>query len=652
MSPSSSPSDSLPFLVSGYETPPPEPLSLRAGPLTLTYDQGDLRYVRLGDRLLLLRLYAAVRDRNWSTISATLTVLEQTLAPDSFRIVYEATHRHNEIDFVWRGTLTGSPDGTLTFALDGEAHTTFERNRIGFCLLHPAETAGTLCTVAHQDGSTSEARFPEFVVPEQPVLPFAEMRALTMRFEDGLRVRLTMEGDIFEMEDQRNWTDASYKTFCTPLRLPFPVTIPAGTRIQQKITLQLESLPASEPVSASHFARHADETVLHLTSASAGVLPPIGLGLPVTAHELTPLQVERLKALALAHLRLELRLTDEAWKHTFAEGVRHARLLDVPLEMALLLPTGKQASSAFEELTALLEREKPAIARWLLLPAGERVNVAPDYEGLLRAAAPLRTALHDVTVPFVLGTSSDFPFISRFPPPASACDAFTFAINPQVHAFDNASLMETLAAQAIVMQSARRLADGLPVVVSPVTLRPRFNPYATAPLPWSPPPADPRQKTLFGAAWTLGSLKYLAESGAAAITYFETVGEGGVLDGESVFPLYHVLADGNAFRGSDVIPIGSSSPLTAIGVALQSDLHWRLLLANLTPKEQRITLNGLPETLRSVRLKSLDASSAISALHGPETYRTEIETRTIQAGTLSLTLVPHATLCLDGDERT
>ena len=39
-------------------------------------------------------------------------------------------------------------------------------------------------------------------------------------------------GDVFEMEDQRNWTDASFKTYCTPLRQPFPATRPLQSRLK------------------------------------------------------------------------------------------------------------------------------------------------------------------------------------------------------------------------------------------------------------------------------------------------------------------------------------------------------------------------------------------------------------------------------------
>src|SRR5680860_1556216 len=56
----------------------------------------------------------------------------------------------------------------------------------------------------------------------------------------GCRAKLSFEGDIFETEDQRNWTDASFKTYSTPLSNPFPVLIKAGDLVTQKITFQAE----------------------------------------------------------------------------------------------------------------------------------------------------------------------------------------------------------------------------------------------------------------------------------------------------------------------------------------------------------------------------------------------------------------------------
>ena len=59
------------------------------------------------------------------------------------------------------------------------------------------------------------------------------------RWPSGIELKLLFEGDLFEMEDQRNWTDASFKTYCTPqsarlsVRRPWPVE-----RFSQKVTIR------------------------------------------------------------------------------------------------------------------------------------------------------------------------------------------------------------------------------------------------------------------------------------------------------------------------------------------------------------------------------------------------------------------------------
>ena len=59
-----------------------------------------------------------------------------------------------------------------------------------------------------------------------------DIRALTHEPLPGVRVACRMEGDAFEMEDQRNWLDASYKTYVRPLALPWPYTIGKGEQLE------------------------------------------------------------------------------------------------------------------------------------------------------------------------------------------------------------------------------------------------------------------------------------------------------------------------------------------------------------------------------------------------------------------------------------
>ena len=60
-------------LYYGKDEPLPEQKALRAGPLSLVYEAGDLRYVKLGDREIVRRIYVAVRDHNWGTVPAVLS---------------------------------------------------------------------------------------------------------------------------------------------------------------------------------------------------------------------------------------------------------------------------------------------------------------------------------------------------------------------------------------------------------------------------------------------------------------------------------------------------------------------------------------------------------------------------------------------------
>jgi D-apionolactonase len=626
-----------------------ERIPLRAGPWSLLYENGDLRNLRLAGRLAVLRVYAAVRDEDWGTVPAALRVHEREIRSDGFCIRYEAEHRQGSIHFVWQGLLTGDANGVITFSLDGEAKTTFRRNRIGFCLLHPAACAGDHCTIKHTEGTVSETRLPECIAPEQPVPPFAEMRGLTQEIGDGWQVGFQFAGDTFEMEDQRNWTDASYKTFCTPLHLPHPVTVAAGTRIQQQVTIRAERCREDAPRLVSIFPTADPSVPVMLTRVGESLpLPAWGLGVPYHRAALTEEQRELLRPLRLSHLRAELRLTEQesGWEEMLFRAATDARSLDIPLEITLLLPSEDESirRDILHRLRTRLDAWRPAVVRWLALPGRENLRTPPPYPALL---ADARACLADYApgAPFAAGTSHDFIFANRFRPPAATGDALTFALNPQTHAFDDASLIETLSTQATVVRSARCIAAGRPIVVSPVTLRPRGNPYAAEPVPWTPPPADPRQRTLFGAAWTLGSLKYLAESGAASLTYYETTGPGGVLDERGVFPLYFVLALIGEFAGGSIVPGRSSDPLAAEVLFLTQGKRRRTLVANLSDTVQTVTVGGQDAW---TRIRHLDEAGSPTICREPSALLADGgETIGAENGTLSLSLSPYAVAVLD-----
>ena len=679
------------IILYGSDQPLPEQIPLRAGPLSLIYENGDLRYIKLGERELLRRVYVAVRDHNWGTIHPAHSDVEMDVGEDRFDIAYTARHQQSDVDLVWKAHIRGSNDGTIEFSMDGEALTPFRCNRIGFCVLHPMANAGDRAVIEHVDGTLEESRFPQQIAPQlsidgtiRPVYPFANMRSLAHVATPDLTAKVTFTGEIFEMEDQRNWTDASYKTYGTPLELPFPVEVAAGTNVVQSVKLTLEGAKIEERKIEDR--ADGDVVTVVVDRDSALPLPAIGLGVAGNGQPLTEREIERLRLLNLSHLRVDLTLVEPGYVEHLGQATAQARALGVELEIALFV-----GDDGVGELAALRERLdalSPPVCRWLVFhryqpvtPAG-LVDLARQY---LESYAP--------DARFGAGSNAYFTDINRHHPDTQNADFLTYSLNPQVHAFDNASLVETIEAQAATVDSARSFANGKGIVVSPVTLMPRFNPNATGPEPEPepgqlPPQVDVRQMSLFTAAWTVGSLKYLLGSGLEAVTYFETTGWRGVMEQEAgcslpeqfhstagmVFPIYHVLADVGEFagsppspptlggtlgqsqaqqspaspriggRGADLLNVTTSDPLRVDGLALRHGDDLTLLVANLSPHTQQVQIDG-PNSPARIRL--LDAQTFDIATADPDRFRNQTNTISTDDGRFLLELSPYCVARID-----
>ena len=664
-------------LYHGRDEPPPQRVQLYAGPLSLIYQAGDLRTIKLGEREVLRRIYVAVRDRNWGTVPMVLSNVRMQVAGDAFHIACDAEHIEGDIDFVWKGTIDGDGQGTIVFVMDGLARSTFWRNRIGFCVLHPMrECAGQPCTVEKVDGAAGltveYGAFPRYIAPHQP---FREVRAIAHAVLPGVQAEVRLAGDVFEMEDQRNWSDASFKTYCTPLDLPLPVEVREGTRIRQSVTLTLvgqaparlvkrqtangkrQTAGVKRQIPAYLAELEGGALTFAVGAAPGGPMPRIGLGVASHGQLLSERELARLAALHLAHLRVDLHLSRPGYEAALRRAADEAHALGASLEVALHLSAAAEGELA--ALRALLAQVRPSVCAWLAFDARTRSTT-----GQLAELARSYLADCDPAARIGGGTDAYFAQLNRQRPPADVLDLVCWSINPQVHAFDDASLVETLQTQAVIVESARQFAGGRPLAVTPLTLKPRFHSSATGPERVPPAGAlpaqvDVRQMSLFGAGWTAGSLKYLSESGVYSVTCYETSGWRGVMERESgsplpdvfrslpgsVYPLYHVLADVGDLAGGEVVPAQSSDPLRADGLAVRKGDRVRVLLANLTAGRQQVTVQGLAPR---VQLCYLDERNAEQAMRSAERFRAqEGESAQTAAGTLECTLLPYAVLRID-----
>jgi hypothetical protein len=602
----------------GVDAPPQKLRAVRAGPLTAVVDGFDLRYVSAGGIEIVRRIYAAVRDRYWNTIPGHTLAYDVEDRDDSFTVRFTVCHRSRDVDFTWDGGIEGSAEGAIELWLDGAADDDMLFNRIGFCILHPYRQTRGRPYRAHTPEGDISGEFPRLIGAQRfengIYLPlFPSFDRLDIDLEAGGTVCFEFEGDLWEDEDQRNWTDASFKTYCTPIKLGFPHELPAGGRITQRVRVSLAGVmqgAAETPASALRVGRPLGRR-----------LPRLGLGSASDGAPLSERELDLVRALGLDHLRVDVHPTVAGWEEGLRRGRSEAERLGWGLELALFL----QDAEPLPHVAQILAGAR--VDRVLVLVEGAQ-TATPDEttpasfvdSGRNGLAATLPGAL------FAGGTDLYFTELNRTRPDAERMDAVFYSIIPQVHAFDDLSLIETLEAQAETVESARSLAAGKPVVVSPVTLRRRFNPHATGdeaePEPGQlPDTVDARQPSLLGAAWTLGSIKYLAEAGVASATYFETAGWRGVVEREAgaplpeafasspgqAFPLYRVLACMGEWKDAKLLECSSSQPLRVVGLSVARDGGGALLAANLQADPVMTRFEGLTGRMTLRRLNDATA---------------------------------------------
>jgi hypothetical protein len=216
---------------------------LRAGPLTLEIEPETaiVRSVAFEDEIGVHAVYGAVRDAAWNVVPGEVRDWSLEFEADAFRASFRFVHRAAEVHFAGRGRIEGRGDGVVHYDFAGEALSSFWRRRIGLCVLWPLRTARTRW-VWRQDrtGGWSQGCLPRWIDPSMEGEPgWSGLRALAWPVGHDRWLESAWEGELFELEDQRNWTDASFKAYGTPLSEPSPVFLSAGTMVRQRATLRL-----------------------------------------------------------------------------------------------------------------------------------------------------------------------------------------------------------------------------------------------------------------------------------------------------------------------------------------------------------------------------------------------------------------------------
>jgi D-apionolactonase len=526
--------------------------------LVCTYENGNIRYIKHGKTEVLRMIYTAVRNELWHT--ADLTIKEERIQQyeASFEVSYHAEYKLNEIYYSAKIDIIGNEDDSIAFDFNGVAQNDFLKNRIGVCIHHPInECIGKRIVITHSDQSMTTSFFPFLISPHQP---FFNVQGMQWQPSLDINAKLIFKGESFETEDQRNWTDGSFKTYSTPLDLPWPVEVKAGETINHSVTLSIMPCVA---INESENSSTQDVKTFPF--------PKIGY-----AKSLSPLSQEDIRQLQLIpfdHYRVECKF-DDHWEKFIEEAVNESIQLNAKIELVLFIDN--MTESHFKELVKFIRKEHLS---HILLTCKE--GFLPTEEQLVFWISRLSKSYSGV--PIGSGTDWFFAELNRNRPSNASIDFISFSISPQVHLFDNRSLIENLEAQKYTIATAKSFYTG-PLHISPISLKMRTYSDQSKTI-------DNRQHSEFIAAWTALTIKYIA--GADSITLFETKGDKGVLNNHGRSPVYDLLKKIKMFSPEYIIQDEASSPL----------MKDQLILVNKDKEELRLNFDFIEFLSQEVQSK-------------------------------------------------
>lgn len=530
----------------GTDQPVDKGSAFALGRWAFTLVNGDLKALRFDGVEVIRSAAFVIRDANWGTCEAEIVSSEAIASQDLILIkISKACRVGDGNNLTIDSTFTLTAEGRLTLSARFIAETDFQTARTGFTVLYPLDgVVGSPVEVTNASGELSQGYFPTLIEPWQP---FKAIASLSYRHRGGISVRTDYQGDIFEMEDQRAWSDGSYKVYSRPLEKPWPYKIAGGESVEQQLTftasgeeLRPQPAPAAKP---------------------AGTIPLTGC--LVTSEILKDWQsAEKLRALAPGYLLYRCHPSQHDLKDLpeLAGLLRQLAVLDVrlPLHIEYVLPVDpeqdfRQPMRAFWQrlrecgihpLSVALSPE-PDLGS---TPPGSQWPWCPPLEEIYLAARDIFTG-----VALGGGMLSYFTELNRKRPPVELVDFITHATCPIVHDAADLAVVQTLESLPYITQTTRSfIGKAKPYRLGPGMISMQSNPYGEHVYPnpdnvrLTMTSADPRQRGVFFASWLVG---YLAQLQDADIGYWCPAALSGSLGlsatgeqaAEEVWPAWHVV---------------------------------------------------------------------------------------------------------------
>jgi hypothetical protein len=524
-------------------------------------------------------LYTAIRPWDWSTLDPEEHSEKVEISGEN--CIVTISDRINDA-LQGKLVLTLQPNGkfTIDYQLTGLA--SFEINRWGVCFcLHTGDWMGSTVSAGGDSYQLLKDISPQRVINGVTQGLFPSSNDMHFIAPDKRALKVVSTGKVLEAEDQRNWTDNTYKIYSGSLAEPRPFVMEKGAIWEQRVEFQVTPPVGATPDGSKIIAKEIPS------------LPRIGL--QFNADSLLP--------------------GDDLEKALFILDIDHIRINEESLTTQKIATVSKSGLALEAALLSsnsgdLLAREVEHLSS--RVPAGSRLLVHREAREIIKEQdLPKNTSLNT----YIPGTDAYLVDLHRNK--YDFGDSVSYSMAPTVHSTDPETIFKTLYTQKESIKFAQKYLAPQ-VSISPITFSTRGNPETghlrDNRINFAQPEMAAQIKELSAAAWTLGSVFALASAGAYSGTWHELFGEFGIIynEGSAIkfSPTFHALSALGAHHAHE-ITIATS--LDNSWVAFEDRESRKMVVASQRPWIVEITPKVLAgyKTIQSLHADECEKASQI-----------------------------------------
>ncbi len=384
-------------------------------------------------------------------------------------------------------------------------------------------------------------------------------------------VNIKFEGILFEMEDQRNWGDASYKIYSGSLLDPFPYLEKEGSNFSQTIKIDVinkkqRSFPSKNIVKIDHTTSYK--------------FPKIGIKIDSLIIPDDNL---------INNFDYYYYLIDFTKDFTNVTSRSQKKIFLVALVDHTNDPDGELTKIYNFIIENKVNLDKILICPKIYLNSFQPAGVWPEVPELNEYYKIAKKKFSNSQI--VSGMVTNFTELNR-KRPRIFYDLVSFSFTPIVHDSSDFGVLNTPETIPYILKTLKNFSNSSDVHIGPISIGMHFNPYGESlvnnkkKIRLEMADSDPRHDQLFSLTWTLAVFIQSINKESKFFTFNSIYGHHGILNKDNTKrPLYHLNNFLISLSNSEIFKFNPINEVYGLKILLNDKKYYLFVNSSKQKKE-------------------------------------------------------------------